>query len=341
MFSQQAAAVEKSPAEIEQYLNGLEAKGFSGAVLLAKDNKVLLRKGYGLADRQNNRKITPETGFCIGSITKIFTSAAIFKLEQERKLSVEDKISKYFKNVPPDKAGITVYQLLTHTSGMPDLVEAGGKIVDNYSVDYDYKLVSRDEIINRAMLSKLRFQPGKERKYSNTGYSLLGAIIEMVSGKTYEQYVYDELFAPAGMKKTGYKIPKWEKQDLAAGYEKEKFWGTPLDHLWFEDGPSWNLRANGGMISTVDELYLWIKALESNRILPEEAKEKFLTAMRVLPNQRGVRVMGPAGSNGIFNAVYLWVLEENRVLVILTNSDKYPAEDYVGGLAGMMLKSGF
>lgn len=338
VFSQQTP-VEKSLTEIKQYLNNLETKGFSGSVLLVKDDKVLLKKGYGLADRKNNRAVTPETGFDIGSITKVFTSAAIFKLEQQGKLSVEDKISKYFKNAPPDKAGITIYQLITHTSGMVDLVKADGK-TDNYSTDYDYEPVSREEIIRRAMLTKLRSEPGKERKYSNTCYSLLGAIIEMVSGKTYEQYVHDELFVPAGMKKTGYKIPQWEKQNLAVGYEKDKFWGTPLDHLWLADGPSWNLRANGGMLSTVDELYLWVKALEGDKILPKEAKEKFFAAMSVVPNARGVRVMGPAGGNGIFNAVYLWVLDENRVLVVMTNSDKFPAEYYIGRLAGMMLKSG-
>jgi CubicO group peptidase (beta-lactamase class C family) len=339
IFSQ-AVTPKTSLTEIEQYLDDLAAKGFSGSVLLVKDDRVLLRKGYGLANRNDHQKITPETGFDIGSITKVFTSAAIFKLEHEGKLSLDDKITKYFKNVPPDKAEISVRQLITHTSGLPDLVKAEGNSTTYSADDYDYDPVSRDEIINRAMLSHLIFKPGASSKYSNTGYSLLGAIIEMVSGKPYEKYVHDALFVPAGMKKTGYEIPKWNKKDLATGYRNDRAWGTPLDHAWLKDGPSWNLRANGGMLSTVDDLYLWVKALRDDKALPKAVKERYLTAMGVTANKRGVRIMGPAGSNDIFNAAYVWVLEEDRVLVVFSNVDKYPAEEYIGKLAGMMLRSG-
>lgn len=328
-----------SLADIEKYLNDLETKGFSGCVLLAKDGKVLLKKGYGLADREGNRRVTPETGFDIGSITKVFTAAAIFKLEADGKLRVDDKITKYFKNVPPDKSEITIEQLITHRSGLPDLVTANGTPT-MYTTDYDFEPVSRDEIVKSAMLSKLLYSPGSSMKYSNTGYSLLGAIIEMTSGKSYERFVYEKLFLPAGMKKTGYQIPNWKSKDLAVGYDKDHPWGTPLDHAWLKDGPSWNLRANGGMISTVDDLNLWVTALQTDKLLPKESKDKFFASMGLRANQRGVRVMGPAGGNGIFNAVYMWIIEENRVLVVLSNVDKFPAEDHIGKLAGMMLKSG-
>ena len=94
------------------------------------------------------------------------------------------------------------------------------------------------------------------------------------------------------------------------------------------------------MISTVDDLNLWVRAFQNDKLLPKETKEKFFAAMGVRANQRGVRVMSPAGGNGIFNAVYMWIIEENRVLVFLSNVDKYPAEDHIGKLAGMMLRSG-
>lgn len=338
VFSQQTVT-EASLIEINQYLNDLESKGFSGAVLLAKDNKIVLRKGYGFADRKGNRKVTPETGFDIGSITKVFTSVAIFKLEQQGKLSLDDKITKYFKNVPPDKAEITISELMNHTSGLQDLVKPDGSPT-LYTTDYDFEPVSRAEIIKRALISKLLSKPGATTEYSNTGYSLLGAIIEMTSGKTYEKYVHDELFVPAGMKRTGYQTPHWKNGDLAIGYEKDQPWGTPLDHAWLKDGPSWNLRANGGMLSTVDELFLWVQALQAFKMLPKKANEKFFASLALRPNQRGVRVMGPSGGNGVFNAVYMVVLEEHRVLVVLSNTDKYPAEDYIGKLAGMMFRSG-
>ncbi|HEX3109741.1 MAG TPA: serine hydrolase domain-containing protein, partial [Thermoanaerobaculia bacterium] len=177
---------------IDGYLSSLTSKGFAGAVLLEDKGEVLLDKGYGAADRTSGRPVTTATGFDIGSLVKPFTAAAILKLESRGKLRRSDPISRFFPSAPPDKAHITVQQLLEHTSGLPDIVDAVSKPV-TYTPDFDYEPVSRDEIVRRAMNAKLLSVPGAKSLYSNLGYSLLGAIVEIPSGEPYEQFVRETI----------------------------------------------------------------------------------------------------------------------------------------------------
>jgi CubicO group peptidase (beta-lactamase class C family) len=312
---------------IDDYLSGLTSKGFAGSVLLEDNGVVLLDKGYG-------QGITTATGFDIGSLVKPFTAVAILKLESRGKLHRSDPISRFFPSAPPDKARITVQQLLEHTSGLPDIVDAASKPLA-YAPDYDYEPVSRDEMVRRAMNAKLLSAPGAKSQYSNTGYSLLGAVVEIASGEPYEQFVRETIFVPAGMSRTGYLGPGWKSSELAAGYQHGQRWGTPLDHRWLSDGPSWNLRANGGMLSTTADLAKWIHALDGDKLLTA-AEKGALFALYVHRNKRGARTMGAAGSNDIFDACYLWYVHEHRLLVMLTNSDKWRAEEMVPDLAKRM-----
>jgi CubicO group peptidase (beta-lactamase class C family) len=248
--------------KIDQRLSRLAEGDFSGVVLAAQGGIVILGKGYGYADRAAKLPFTTETVFDIGSITKPFTAAAILKLEMTGKLTVTDPIMKYLRDVPEDKQQITLHQLLTHTAGFTD------------SLGDDYDKVGREDFVKLALASKLRSRPGKSYSYSNVGYSLLGVIIKRVTEQSYEKYLHDNLFKPAGMMKTGYVIPEWGNARLAHGYQKTKDWGTPLDHAWNQDGPYWHLRANGGLLSTVDDLYRWSVALRGDGILSKKAKEK-------------------------------------------------------------------
>lgn len=320
--------------DIDSHLRNLVSKGLAGSLLLSQDGEIILLKGYGLADRSTGRLVTPETGFDIGSLVKAFTGVAILQLEGAGKLRLDDTIVKYFPSAPADKSKITVQELLNHLSGLPDIVDMNSKPVE-YSPDFDYEPVSRDEIIRRALQAKLIFKPGEKAEYSNLGYSLLGAIIEIASGQSYEQYLQEHIFRPAGMTRTGYLAPCWKREGLAVGYYKGKSWGTPLDHPWLEDGPSWNLRANGGMLSTVQDLYRFIQALDGNTVLQGNVKQKYLQ-LAVHQNARGARTMGGAGSNEVFDAAFLWYLDEHRALIMLTSSDRYRAEKMIPDFAREM-----
>jgi CubicO group peptidase (beta-lactamase class C family) len=319
-------------ARLDEFLGRLADWGFSGSVLVAKGGDVALARGYGLADRENKRPFTADTVSCIGSVTKQFTAAAILKLEMQGKLSVNDPLGKYFKDVPADKEGITLHHLLTHSAGLAS------------DFGDDYEKISRDEIVRRALGSKLQSKPGARYSYSNAGYSLLGAVVEIVSGQGYEAYLHENLFVPAGMNQTGYRIPRWRPEELAQGYQRGRRWGTPLDHPWAQDGPYWMLRANGGILSTVNDMYRWHRALEGKKVLSRAAKEK-LFAPHVRADETGTqfygygwsvgrslggkRLIGHNGSNGIFFAEVRRYPDDGVYLCYLTNVD-----ELVGGQVG-------
>src|SRR5258708_18860937 len=182
------------------------ASGFTGAVLVAKNGQVLLENAYGLANRDRKIPFTLDTVFDIGSFTKVMTRIAMLQLAERGKVGVDDPIAKYFKNAPADKAVITVAQLMKHTGGLV------GEIAR------DPEKIKRDEMLSRVFATKLISEPGKEEHYSNVGFSILAAIIESVSGQSYDQYVGEHIFKPAGMTRTGYVIPQWKAEEITHNY---------------------------------------------------------------------------------------------------------------------------
>ena len=186
VFAQQPSTI------ISDYLLLMEERGFSGSILVAKEGKIIHKAGYGYADREQKIKNKPETVFTTGSITKPFTGAAILKLEMMGKIKVNDLMSKYFDDVPEDKKEITIHHLLTHTSGLPG------------AIGRDDDLVSKEQFIDDALSTSLKSTPGTTYRYSNVGYSLLAIILEKQAGMTYEAFLKEYLFDPAGMESTGY-----------------------------------------------------------------------------------------------------------------------------------------
>ena len=331
--AQSSAEVENGDLgqKIDRYLQKAEANGYAGSVLVARGEKIILAKGYGLADRENKVKQTAETVFSIGSITKQFTGAAILKLEMMGKLKVTDPISKYFGDVPADKKEITLHHLLTHTAGLE------GALGD------DYDAIGREDFVKLALGSKLLFKPGERYEYSNVGFSLLGIIVELVSGKNYEDFLYEALFKPAGMEKTGYVRPGFVKSELAVGYRGGERWGTALDRPWRPEGPGWHLRANGGILSTVGDMYRWYLALKNDTVLSVSAKKKYLAphvkeyadgnsyygyGWVTQKTERGANLIWHNGGNGIYNAFMGFEPENDLVIIASSNiagkiSDNY------------------
>lgn len=291
------------------------AVGYSGAVLVAQDGDLLLRQGYGLANRGAGTAITPGTVFDIGSITKQFTAAAILQLEVQGKLDVQQPVATYLDSVPPDKAGITLHQVLTHTAGLPE-----------YSGD-DYDAATRDATVARILATPLEPPPGTAFAYSNAGYSILAAIVERVSGQPYERFLAETCFRRAGMQHTGYRLPKFDPKTLPHGYEAGADLGSPLDHLWASDGPYWNLFGNGGMLSTVDDLHAWVTALQGDTVLPEAARRKLFTpnlreyayGWNVRDTPHGRRIFHGGTSDNGFNAIVIWY-PEHRITIVATSN---------------------
>ncbi|HUF48794.1 MAG TPA: serine hydrolase domain-containing protein [Vicinamibacterales bacterium] len=313
---------------VDAYLARLVPHGFSGAVLVAQDGRVVLKRAYGLANRETGLPYTADMVSCIGSVTKQFTGAAIMKLEMQGRLRTSDPISKYLPDVPADKAGITIHHLLTHTAGFSG--DLGGS---------DEEPIDRDALVARVLAAPLVAKPGDEFEYSNEGYSLAGAIVERVSGMGYEEFLRRELFLPADMQETGYQLPAWPIERLPVGYGPNgQAWGRTYKNGWRPDGPGWYLRANGGIHASLDDLYRWHLALESDRVLSAVARAKYLTGGAPTPmgetyaygwgvqkTRRGTTVIAHNGSNGYFFTDFRRYVDERTVIIAMSNQPVIPA----------------
>lgn len=314
---------------IISFLDEYEKEGFSGSVLVQVGDSVFVEAGYGMSNRSENIENTNATIFDIGSVTKQFTAAAILKLEMNGLIELSDKIVKYIPELNSEKADISVHQLLTHTSGL------------NESVGNDEEQISKGDFINKVNSVKLKYSPGEKYHYSNVGYSILGILIEKVSNKSYESFLREELFIPAKMMKTGYVIPDWDNETLAVGYRGNKKYGYPIDQNWNEEGPFWHLKANGGILTNVNEMYLWHKALLESDVLDEEAKEMMYSkhtiefdntsfygyGWAIFPTNRGTDLISHNGGNDYFFADVLRFIEEDIVIIIMSNNYNTYAEE--------------
>jgi len=248
-----------------------EYKVFSGSVLIARDGKIILAKGYGFADRENNIPNTAQTRIPICSITKQFTAMAILILQEQGKLDVNDSICGYLKNCPDIWRSITIHQLLSHTSGLPDPLE------DFWTRDITSP-IPLEMLIADAKSKLLISQPGEKFSYNNTGYILLGKIIESASGQTYGTFLQKNIFQPLGMTDTGFDP---NPKELAIGYKDKT--GTVADPFNL-----WVAFSAGALYSTVDDLYLWDQALYTNQLVPQKALETMFTAQALIPDANGV-----------------------------------------------------
>jgi len=245
---------------MDRYLESAQHFGFSGAMLVADPRGIVLRKGYGPADAR--RRIAPGMVFDMGSMTKQFTAAGILLLEAERRLATTDSLGRFFPQIPPDKRGITIHQLLTHTSGL----------VEDFADDYAQ--MSRDSAVRAIFSRPLQSPPGREFHYSNAGFSLLAIIMEQVSGQPYERFMAERIYGPLGMRHTGYAIDRLDSTLVPHTYTPPVDHGTPAERLQRAGGPGWNLNGNGGVLTTVDDLYRYELALHVGRPIPRAIQLK-------------------------------------------------------------------
>ena len=235
------------------------ANGFSGVLLVARDGEIVFHEGYGYADREKKIPITPETIFAIGSTPIDFTRAGILLLAQRGKIELSDRITKYFRRVPPDKRAITIEHLMSGQSGLRDFL---GRPSDS---NPDHTWIDRQEAIKRIFEDSLLFAPGKGQRHSHAAWGLLAAIIEIVSEQTYPEFTRQHLLEPAGMKDTGFFGEKYPVERMAIGYGDRGEGEVNAPPYW---GPtSWLVMGSGGQTSTTGDMYRWHRALASGAIL--------------------------------------------------------------------------
>lgn len=336
---------EDTYTKIDNYLSDGIANGFSGAILAIKEDELIINKGYGLAIKDNETLNNPNTIFDIGSNTKQFTSTAILKLVELGKLKLTDSLSKFFINLPIEKQSITIHQLLTHSAGFSE------------AIGRDFSEISQKEFFEKLFASRLLSKPGEKYSYSNTGYSILARVIELASGQSYETFLNEFLFTPAGMLQTGYLLPKWDIKQMSHGYNRNIMETESTITRYQETGDiNWHLKGNGGINSTQNDMLLWYKALKTNLILTPESFTK-LTTPYIPINSKKTHSYGYGwivnnsisntlrfshnGSNGTFSHTILWYPKKDLYIVYSTNANSEKVESIAYVVAKIILDESY
>lgn len=268
--AQTALSAREIKAKVDEYMKAaVEVERFSGAILIAKDGKPIVSKGYGMANIEFDAPNTPNTVFRLASVSKQFTATAIMMLQERGKLNVNDIACKYLADCPAAWQPITIRHLLTMTHGIPGVNALELGPLRGLPVPWDQWL----EVTKR---KPLEFTPGENFKYANSGYTLLGFIIEKVSGKSYGEFLRENIFTPLGMKQTGYEDPLRIIKNRATGYRYLP--GEPIANVPYAE--IIRLYAAGGIYSTTKDLLLWDQALYTEKILSKKSIEEMFTPFR-------------------------------------------------------------
>jgi CubicO group peptidase (beta-lactamase class C family) len=259
-----------SSADLDSRLNRIfearmNAREFNGAVLVARGDRIVYERGFGFANLEWRIPNTVRTRFELGSITKQFTALLVLQFVSEGKIKLDGYVSDYLPYYRPDTGGrVTIHHLLSHTSGIPDFIRTPGFLEGTAS----RRRYSVREFAQEHCSGDLQFEPGSKFAYSNSGYFLLGAVLEEVSKKAYEQLLTERIFGPAGMKDSGYAQTDTILPNRAAGYEH-----TPAG---LRNARYYDMSipfAAGGMYSTARDLFLWNQALYTERLLPARLRD--------------------------------------------------------------------
>jgi CubicO group peptidase (beta-lactamase class C family) len=291
---------------------------------------------YGLANLELQVPVKPETVFEIGSVTKQFTAAGILLLAQDGKLSVEDKVSRFLKETPAAWSNITIRHLLTHTSG-----------IKNYTGLEGFELrrhLTRAQFIHALAAQPMDFQPGHAWKYCNSGYNLLGFIIENISVKSYWDFMSQRVFGPLGMSSTTNRLPALVIPNRASGYEQ-------TNHVHINrDYDLTDVFSAGAIVSTVLDLTKWNAALDRDDLLNAHSKELMWTPTRLndgnatkygfgwsIDTMDGHKNIGHSGSTSGFSATIQRFPDDQLAIILLTNTDEQIASTLAKRIASFYL----
>jgi len=295
---------------------------FNGTVLVAENGKVIFNKGYGLANMEWKIPNKPDTKFRLASITKQFTSMLIMQLVEEGKIKLDGKITDYIPEYRKDTGDkITIHHLLIHTSGIPSFTNRQDWREQNL------KKHTVDEMVKEYCSGDLEFDPGTKFSYNNSGYFLLGTIIEKVTNKSYETVLKERIFDPVGMNNSGYDHFENIIENRAAAYQK-----APGGYMHAAYLDMSNPYAAGALYSTADDLYLWDQALYSNKLLSKKYKKIMFTPYKdnyaygwgVYKSQLGestdsINVITHSGGiNGFSTRIYR-MIDDKHLIVLLNN----------------------
>ncbi len=317
-----AAPPEQHARKIDDYITAWQKLDrFEGSALVAEKGKVIYRKGFGLANREWNIANGPDTIFRLGSVTKQFTSALVLQLAEQGKLKLDAKIRDYIPEYPAKQGDrVTVHHLLSHTSGIPNYTQAvfmQTRVRDRFApFDLAREFWAKD----------LEFDPGAKFAYSNSGYHVLGMIIERVAGKSYEKLLHERILDPLGMKDSGYDHNAQLLKRRAAGYRQG---ATGVENCAYLDMSI--PYSAGALYSTVEDLYLWDQALYTEKVLSGKSRDLmfkpnlsdyaygWFVGPLTLPGGRKLARTGHGGGIFGFNTLITRFTDDRQLVVLLSN----------------------
>lgn len=317
---------------------------FNGSVLVAEKGKVIYKKGFGLADMEWNIPNQPDTKHRLGSITKQFTAMLIMQLVEQGKLKLDVPISTYLPHYPKKNGDIiTLHHLLTHTSGTPNMTS-----FRTFEKDVMRNTFSPAQLVKLFADSTLQFKPGEKFDYSNSGYILLGYIIEKTTGKSYEQMLQDNIFTPLGMKNTGYDNNRPLLKNRARAYEKH---GWRYVNAGFIDMSV--PYSAGSMYSTVEDLSRWDQALYGNQLLRKENMDLLfakhipaggghygygwdLDEMPIGNTTERITTIGHGGGINGFNTQLTRIPSDKSFIILLNNTGGAPLNEMTRAIAAIL-----
>lgn len=322
MFAAIASAQDKAKtidALIQSYFDYGQ---FNGTVLVADKGKVIYKKGFGMANMEWEIPNAADTKFRVGSVTKQFTAALILQLVEEGKVKLDGKLSDYLPDYRKDTGDkITIHQILNHTSGVPNYTTA------KFFADDSRNFYKVDDFVKKFAGGDLEFEPGTKFNYSNSGYFLLGAVIEKVTGKTYAQVLQERIFTPLGMTNSGYDLTSPLIKKRANGYQKTPDGYVNADYLDMSIPYS-----AGSLYSTVEDLYKWDQSLYQDKILSAESKKKMFTPglsdygygfnIYDLPlgkTAQKIKIIQHGGGINGFNCLLTRVVDRQQTVILLDN----------------------
>ena len=231
------------------------------AVMVIKDQEILLQKGYGLSNLQTRTPIKPHSNFNLASLSKAFTAAAIAMLEENSLLNTSDSIKTYFEHASADYAAIRIKDLIYHTSGLPNFAKRHWK---------NKEMITNQQIINYLDSNELNFFPGEQFEYNDVGYILLASLIEAITSTSYEEFLLKHIFTPCNMKHTLLFQPDKPKKIKAqvTGYREWPFFDI------FNEYPGDHVYGDGSIYSSLTDLYHWVMAIENNLLFSPQMKQK-------------------------------------------------------------------
>lgn len=310
---------DKVDSYVQKAMTERHIPGLSLAVIL--DGVIVKVKGYGLADIENRTPLNPETIFKSGSVGKQFTAAAILKLKEEGKLKLDDKIAKYFEGAPESWKNITIRNLLTHTSGIPDIPEdsTGINLQNNYT---------EQDLLKKAMKLPLDFSTGEKWAYSNTGYVILGILIHQITGKFYGEILQEKIFSPLSMETIRVINEPEIIMNRSSGYELKD--GEWKNQSWVS--PTLNTTADGSLYFSTLDLIKWDAAITNEKILNHEDLQDMFNPVKLNDNSmylygfawflnpvNGHKAFQHGGSWQGFNNYIARFPDDKLTVIVLTN----------------------